>query len=160
MKLEKRARCSFLCFFKPEMIVTLVEESKDEKLGKIVNSTAICDSFKVKIFDASDVLRFVIKGDCCNCMHGPLYKKMSICDPFGNVVSKVRIEEDTRFRYGGGCEFFMDFPKDSNGADRALLIAGILMIGKSFFDDSDCMRAWKECCVECPKAMCEADCPH
>lgn len=144
LKLERKFKCSFLCVARPEMIVSLVEEGKNEKLGRIVNPIQCCVDFRMNIYDASDIIRYVIKADCCDwgVSHpggcGVRETIMTVYDPFGNVESKLRIFD--------GCNFSMAFPKNSNKSERALLLAAIMMIGKTFFELAGPLTI---CCAIC-----------
>lgn len=156
LKLERKFKWSFLCMNRPEMIVTLVEGGKTERLGRIVNPIQCGVDFRVKIYDAAESLRYVIKADCCSCgvtCPGSCSTEtiMTVYDGFGNVEGKLTILEGKRVPDGVRHSFSMNFPENSSGSDRALLIAGVLMIGKTFFETNDIVTNFCEALSETQK---------
>jgi len=53
LHLERACTCTFLCLCRPEIEVTLVEEGKNEYIGKIKSPFACCD-IVVEIYDNKD----------------------------------------------------------------------------------------------------------
>lgn len=140
LKFERNFRWTFFCLNRPEMVVSLVEGGQSVKLGKVVNPWQCCD-LKMEVYDANDSLRYIIKGDCCQCgviCQGPCCQEaeLAVCEPFGNVVASVKRSKASIWQnlVETVANFVVNFPKDASGPDRALLIAATMMIDYIYFD--------------------------
>jgi len=140
LKFERPFKCSFLCCNRPYMAVKLVESGQDILLGKVVNPYECCD-LKLQVFDATDTLRYTVTGSCCQCgilFAGPCCQevKLNILDGKGEKVgtlNKVRASI-LQNMLEPVANFVVNFPKNSTGPDRALLIASALMLDYLYFD--------------------------
>jgi hypothetical protein len=148
--LERPCACTFLCLNRPEMRVYLSEgvaiseQNKGQFIGRIVNPCTLCD-LQLDIFDASDVLRYLIKGSCCQlgiwckCPCDPCqHIFFQIQDPNGNIMGTLE-------KRSPGClkasiadtdNFSLRFPDSISPTDKALLMSAVLFLDFRYFEEN------------------------
>jgi len=64
LQLDRPCKCTCLCFNRPEMTITYVEDGRNDHIGKVRDLWQCC-GIRFEVFDATDNLKYVIHGNCC-----------------------------------------------------------------------------------------------
>lgn len=145
LRLEREFKCTFCCLNRPEMTVRNVERGADELLGKIVNPF-LCCAYGINVLDATDKLKYVIRGDCCQagiiCKGCPCQScqlvQFSLNTPDGAQVGSLekRSQGCLKAAVSDADNFSLVYPPNSTEKDKALLMASILLLDFSYFESN------------------------
>jgi hypothetical protein len=83
--LEKQCDCGLLCFNRPNIRVTYIENNENLNIGKVVYAYS-CLEYCFKIFGKDDKLRFKITANCCQCGNILPRFPCSCCDTVDFVI--------------------------------------------------------------------------
>jgi len=140
--LNRPCRCTFYCLNRPEMIVTYVENGKDEYVGKIKDPWFCCNIIS-EIYDKDNNLKFLIEGSCLQVgMHckGPLdccqTIDFDIKSPSGEVISTLqkRSASCAAAMVSDTDNFAVNFPANATKEDKALIMSATLFLDFRFFE--------------------------
>ena len=145
LEIERPCQCTFLCFNRPEIRVTLVENGKSEYLGKIVDPFTIC-SMQLDIFDQNEQIKYKIDGSCLQL--GILCKFP--CEPCETVEFDVLVPSSGEKvsalqKKSKGClksavsdadNFALVFPHGASDKDKAMLMCAVLFLDFRHFEES------------------------
>jgi len=141
--LDRPCKCTCLCFNRPELTVTCVQDGANSYLGKVKDIWTCCNVI-LEIYDKSNNLRYKIDGSCLQVgMHckGP----MDCCEtidfdiktPSGEVVSTLQ-------KRSPGCinamvsdadNFAVHFPNNATKEDKALILSAVLLLDYRYFEE-------------------------
>ena len=142
LKLERPCMCTFLCFNRPEVLVTLVENGRAEFLGKVIDPFNCCN-MEINTYDQNNTRKHKIYGSCCQlgtfcrCPCEP-------CQTFEFDVKSASGDNLSRLqKKSKGClqamttdadNFYLSFPKDIAAGDKALLMSAVLFLDFRHFE--------------------------
>jgi len=144
LKIDRPCKCTCYCFNRPEIIVTLVENGKDELIGKVKDPLNLCN-LVVDVYDASGNLKYKVDGSCCQLgMHCKLP-----CDPCQTIDFDIKSPSgenvSTLQKRSAGCfkaaisdadNFSVFFPPKATKEDKALLMAAVLFLDFRYFEEN------------------------
>ncbi len=144
LHLERACKFTCLCFDRPEVKVFLVEEGKNEYLGKIVDPWNWCN-MEFLVYDKDNNLKFTIEGSClqlgvwCRFPFEPCQTiNFDIKAPSGEVLTTLQ-------KRSPGClktmvsdmdNFALNFPEKITPHDKALLMSATLFIDFRHFEEN------------------------
>jgi len=143
LMLDRPCKCTCLCFNRPELIVTNVEDGKDEYLGKVTDVWTMCNIVN-EIYDKDNNLKYRIEASCCQLS---LHCKAP-CDacqtvdfeiktPSGEVIANIQ-------KRSQGCvaamvtdpsNFAVTFPAQATKEDKALITSAVILLDYRHFDE-------------------------
>jgi len=142
--LDRPCKCTFLCFNRPEISCTLVENGANKFVGTIKNPWSLCDAV-LEVFDQDNNLKYVVNGSCCQLAFwckAPCQScqtvNFDIKTPSGETIANLQ-------KRSPGCctslltdadNFSVQFPSNATKEDKALLMATALFIDSRFFNES------------------------
>lgn len=150
LSLNRPFECTFLCFNRPHIEVTLVEGNQNQYLGKVVHDFNCCEMF-FSIYDKNNSLKYQIKGTiwqigvhnrgqggciCCkSCQQAFLFihdmndgdKKVGIIEKRGRGFTELISDADN---------FSLLFPIKATLEERTLLMTATLLLDFRYFETS------------------------
>jgi len=141
--LDRPCKCTCLCLERPELTVALVEDGKNEPLGKIKDCYQ-CFNIRNEVYDKDSNLRFTIEASVCQM--GMLCKApcescetvtFEIKSPNGDIVGSL-------IKKSPGCakamisdadNFALKFPPSATKEDKALLVSSVLLLDFRYFEE-------------------------
>ena len=142
LHLERPCSCTFLCFNRPEIRVTLVESGRAEYLGKVVDPYNFCN-MEIDTYDQDNTLKHKVYGSCCQL---GVFCRLP-CDPCqtidfdvksaaGEVVSQVQKKSKgcLQATYTDADNFYLTFPKNISVNEKVLLMSAVLFLDFRHFE--------------------------
>lgn len=144
MKFNREFACACCCFCRPEMAVTITEAGADKYIGKVRAPFKCCD-LELEIYDSSDRIKYYINGSCCQLgiwCRWPCEPcqtvDFEILDSNRNQVAKLqkRTAGCLKSAISDADQFSLMFPQNASNEDRALLVAGVIMLDFRYFEQN------------------------
>ncbi|EAR83257.3 scramblase family protein (macronuclear) [Tetrahymena thermophila SB210] len=144
IQMQRPFKCTCLCFNRPELSVTVVENGMNQYLGKIREPFRFCD-LCVEIEDAAGNLKFIISGSCCQlgylCMGCPYQScqelTFEVKNPAGELITRILKKSAGCLKscFGKTDNFTIGFPPGLSPEDKALFMAATLLIDYMYFEN-------------------------
>ena len=146
MEMQRDCQCTFLCFNRPQMKVTVDDGAGPRYIGKVVDNFDLCNhSFSVK--NANHDTLYHIEADCCQLgLFCPL--PCESCErivfelwrgdrqqKLPQILLKTGHKNCLKNSMGDADRFAVPFPQGSTFEERALLIAAALLIDYRMFEE-------------------------
>jgi len=155
LKFDKECSCTFLCLDRPELTVTNVMNGAEARIGKI-RSIWMCMDLQVDVHDETDTLKYKINGSCCQ---PGLFAKCP-CEPCGTIdfdiynatgekIGSLQKSHEKKtckcpqYITSDPANFAAFFPAGATSNDKALLLAVIMMLDFTYFEEKP------ESCICC-----------
>jgi len=144
LRLERPCKCTCLCFQRPEVFVTLVENGQNEYLGKIKDPWNCCN-MEFNVYNKDDTNKYNIEGSCCQLgvwCQWPCEACQTIDfdvkSPSGEVISSLqkRSQGCCKTMISDADNFLLNFPRNATVTDKALLMSSVLFIDFRHFEKS------------------------
>jgi hypothetical protein len=141
--LDRPCKCTCLCFNRPELTVSFVEDGKNEFIGKIVDPWTCCNIIN-EVYDKDNNLKYKVEGSCLQIgMHckGPFECCESIDfevkTPSGDVVSSIKKKSPgcLQAMVSDSDNFAVHFPANATKEDKALLMCVALFLDYRYFEE-------------------------
>ena len=137
----KPFKCPICCICRPEMFLTINEDSK--YVGKVKHVCTFLDP-QFDIYDSENRLKYIVDADCCQCglcCANNLCGKLSQAvfniyngtgnNPVGTIIKKPANMAEM---FTDADSYQVNFPADANEYDKFLMIALGLMIDYQYFE--------------------------
>eukprot|EP00825_Cyclidium_porcatum_P016629 TRINITY_DN19584_c0_g1_i1.p1 TRINITY_DN19584_c0_g1~~TRINITY_DN19584_c0_g1_i1.p1 ORF type:complete len:396 (-),score=30.47 TRINITY_DN19584_c0_g1_i1:367-1554(-) len=145
LRMKRPYRCTYLCFERPIMEVSTVEQGVEKYIGKIINPFSCCDLI-LEIYNKDNNLDYTVKGDICQlgiqCRGFPCEAcqevRLDVLDKDNHVLKPLT-------KRSPGClkamisdvdEFSVVFPDGASVYQKSLLISATLFMDYLFFEDN------------------------
>jgi len=141
--LDRPCKCTFYCFNRPELSVTLCEDGKNEYIGKIRDPWTCCNIIN-EIYDKDNNIKYKIEGSCLQIgMHckGPFecceHIDFDVKTPSGDVVSTIQKRSPgcLKAMMSDADNFSINFPANATKEDKALIMSAVLFLDYRYFEE-------------------------
>ena len=145
LRLERPCMCTFLCFNRPEVLVTLVENGRAEFLGKVIDPFNCCN-MEINTYDQNNTLKHKIYGSCCQlgtfcrCPCDPCQKfDFDVKSASGDILSRLQKKSKgcLQSTFTDADNFCLSFPENAIAADKALLLSAVLFLDFRHFEGNN-----------------------
>jgi len=143
LRIDRPCQCTFYCCNRPEIIISYIEDGRDEQIGKVVDPFNFCNLI-VHVYDASGMKRYTLDGSCCQL---GIWCKWP-CDPCQTINFKIKNENGEEvsdiIKKSAGCcknalvptsNFQVNFPNNASPTERALLMCATIFMDYRFFEE-------------------------
>lgn len=142
--LDRKCKCTFCCFNRPEISVTYVEDGKNEYVGKISDPWTLCD-IALKVYDKDNKLKYIVEasfcqmGLLCNCPCCSCTVDFEIKSPSGHTLSRLQKKNPgcAKATLSTADNFALHFPPGATKEDKALLLSTVLFLDFRYFEEKN-----------------------
>jgi hypothetical protein len=143
LKFNRECRCTFYCFNRPELTIEHFIQGQEVYIGKI-RQPWMCMNLQVNVHDESDALKYKVNGSCCQLgiwCHWPCEPcqtvDFDVYDAGGEKVGSLqkRTAGCLKSAISDTANFATFFPANATPNDKALLLAAIIMLDFSYFEE-------------------------
>ena len=140
---DRPCKCTYACLNRPEMLVSYVEDGKNEYVGKIKDPWTCCNVVN-EIYDKDNNLKYIIEGSCMQIgMHckGPLECcetiDFDIKSPSGEVLSTLQKRSPgcAKAMFSEADNFACHFPANATKEDKALIMCAVMFLDFRYFEE-------------------------
>jgi hypothetical protein len=142
--INRPSSCTCLCFGRPGLKVSYVENGKNQYLGRIKDTWGFC-SLILQIFDEDNSLKYTIEAWCCQC--GLNFDcPMDCChdvgfyvrDGMGKTLATIEKKRQgcTAPKMDRKNNFAVRFPEKASKEDKALIMAAAFLLDYRYFNDN------------------------
>jgi len=145
IKIDRPCKCTCYCLARPEITVSLVENGKDEIIGKVKDPLNMCN-LVVDIHDAEGNLKYKLDASCCQM---GMHCKGWPCDPCQTIDFDIKSPDGSTVsdlkKKSPGClmaaisdadNFSVNFPPKATKEDKALIMAAVIFLDFRYFEEN------------------------
>jgi len=139
--LDRPCKCTCLCFNRPEISVTCVEDGKDEHIGKVKHIWQCC-GISLELYDNNGNLKYLVQASCLQ--WGVHCRKQCCCEvvdfdiksPSGEIVSTLHKKgvDCAKSIISKADNFSVLFPQNATKEDKALIMSSVLLLDYRYFE--------------------------
>ena len=140
---DRPCKCTWLCFNRPEMLVSYIEDGSSQFLGRIKDPWNCCD-LVLDVFDKDGNMKYKIDGSCCQL---GLFCKwpceacetidFDIKTPSGDRIAGLqkRTPGFLKAMLSNADNFSLQFPHNATAEDKALLMCAVMFLDFRHFEE-------------------------
>jgi len=143
LKFNRECSCTYMCLNRPELTVKNTMNGNDNYLGKI-RSPWKCFNLQVDIHDETESIKYKVNGSCCQIglfLRWPCEPcqtiDFDIYNAGGDKVGSLqkRTAGCVKSMVSDTANFATFFPAGATSNDKALLLAAIIMLDFTYFEE-------------------------